>query len=114
MFKEWEEYYLVLEKEILAFEILVFSLQKAKEMAKKELGKIEGQIGNCMQLMTTTKEQLQRLRCKLEAHNLTICHLQFQNNLAEGAIGSTLVEMESIQQNVDIELRMVKTFKDLL
>jgi len=48
MFKEWEEYYLVLEKEMLASEILVYSLQKAKEMAEKELGKIEGQIEDCM------------------------------------------------------------------
>lgn len=50
MFKKWEEYYLVLEKEMLTSEILVFSLQKAKKMTQKELGKIEGQIEDCMQL----------------------------------------------------------------
>jgi hypothetical protein len=33
MFKEWEEYYLVLEKEMPTSEILIFSLQKAKKMA---------------------------------------------------------------------------------
>lgn len=87
---------MALEKEMLVFEILLFSLQKVKKIAYKELGKIEGQIEDCMQLMTTTKEQLQGLRCKLEAHNLTICDLCFQSNLVEGAIGSTLVEMESI------------------
>ncbi len=97
-----------------ASEILVYSLQKAKEMAEKELGKIEGQIEDCMQLVTTTKEQLQGLRCKLEAHNLTVCDLRFQSNLVEGAIGSTLVEMESVQRSVDGQLGMVKAFKDLL
>lgn len=64
--------------------------------------------------MTTTKEQLQGLRCKLEAHNLTVCDLRFQSNLVEGAIGSTLVEMESVQRSVDGQLGMVKAFKDLL
>jgi hypothetical protein len=39
-----------LEKEMPASKIVVFSFQKAKEMAKKELGNIEGQIEDCMQL----------------------------------------------------------------
>jgi hypothetical protein len=33
MFKEWEEYYLVLEKEMPIFKIIIFPLQKAKQMA---------------------------------------------------------------------------------
>ncbi len=37
-----------------------------------------------------------------------------QNILVESAIRATLAEVESIKKNVDVKIKMVKTFKALL
>jgi hypothetical protein len=50
--KEWEEYICVLDKEMLALEVVVDSLKKAKDEVNREFTKIEGQVEDCIMLVT--------------------------------------------------------------
>ncbi len=60
---KWQEHLLVLEKEIITFDINFFSFQKAKNLSKKELGKIERQVEDHMhELVMMAEEKLQELR----------------------------------------------------
>ncbi len=59
---KWQEHLLVLEKEMATFEITFSSLQKAKKLSEKELGKIEHQVkDHVRELVTMAKEKLQEL-----------------------------------------------------
>lgn len=54
--KEWEEYICVFEKEILILEVVVDSLKKVKDEVDREFTKIEGQVEDCIMLVTTGEE----------------------------------------------------------
>jgi len=50
---EWQEYFSRMEKEMPNLEVIVSSLQKAKDEACKELEKVDGQIETQLKLVAT-------------------------------------------------------------
>ncbi len=65
-------------------------------------------------LVTTREEKSLVLQTTFDTQNTKVWGLHFENNLTKYVIGSTLVELKSLQQKVDFQTSSVQTFKVLL
>jgi hypothetical protein len=84
------------------------------EEVDREFTKIEGQVEDRIILVTIGEEELLVLQITFHTQNTKVQGLHFENNLAENIIGSTLVELESLQQKVEFQIGSVQMFKLLL
>ncbi len=85
-----------------------------KDEVDREFTKIEGQVEDRIILVTIGEEELLVLQITFHTQNTKVQGLHFENNLAENIIGSTLVELESLQQKVEFQIGWVQMFKLLL
>ncbi len=76
-----------------------------KDEADKEFKKIEGQVQNHIMFVTTGEEELLVLQTTFGTQKVQ--GLCFENIPTKDVIGSTLVELESLQQKVDFQISSI-------
>jgi chromosome segregation ATPase len=110
----WRLHLASLENKMPSMEVLVNSLSKKQAASDLELVRVESQLVDRRQLVTSATRKLTILQLDVDAQKGRMLQLRSQCRVLDAQLVECVLALECLERKVDSQLGMVEVFSDLL